>query len=181
MYGKKRTGSTRHQSMLPKGLPKGTSSAAAYNGRNNPEHDGNLYTGRSKVRERDIFGNYRGAGRPSSLPGCYIATACVEARGLSEGCYELSLLRMFRREYVEKLPDGQEVLAEYRQKAPRIVAAINALPAAEALPIWEDLYDRGVRPAVAHITNGAWDAAFAIYRGICAELEERYLPAEGPR
>jgi hypothetical protein len=177
VYGKKRTGSTRHQSMLPRG----TSSAAAYNGRNNPGHDGNLYTGRSKVRERDILGNYRSARRPSSLPGCFITTACVEARGLSEGCYELSLLRMFRREYVEKLPDGQEVLAEYREKAPRIVAAIRALPPVEALAVWEDLYERGVRPAVSLITSGAWDAAFAIYRGMCAELEERYLPGEGAK
>jgi hypothetical protein len=174
VYGKKSTGSTRHQSMLLGG----GSSRAGHHSPGNPKYDGNLYTGRSKVRERDIFGNRRGAGRPSSLGGCYITTACAEARGLPDDCYELSLLRMFRREYVGKLPDGQEVLAEYRAKAPRIVAAINALPPAEALPIWEDLYERGVRPAVTLITNGAWDAAFALYRGMCAELEERFLPGE---
>jgi hypothetical protein len=174
VYGQKRTRSTRHQSMLPKGGSSGT----GHHGRRNPKHDGNLYTGRSKVRERDIFGNHRGAGRPSSLRGCFMTTACVEARGLPDDCYELSLLRLFRREYVAKLPDGQEVLAEYRAKAPRVVAAINALPPSEALATWEDLYERGVRPAVTLITNGAWDEAFAIYRGMCAELEERFLPGE---
>jgi hypothetical protein len=29
--------------------------------------------------------------------------------------------------------------------------------------------------SVGLITNGEWDAAYALYRGVCAELEDRFL------
>lgn len=115
--------------------------------------------------------------RPKRRGLCLITEACVRAHGLSDDCYELSLLRLFRREYVEKLPEGEEVLAEYARKAPKIVATIDALPAAEALPVWEHLYRRGIRRSVALIKDGRWDEAYTVYREMCRELEARFLPA----
>lgn len=113
--------------------------------------------------------------RPKKRGLCFITEACVRARGLSEDCYELSLLRLFRREYVEKLPEGEEVLAEYALKAPKIVAAIDALSPEGAYPVWEHLFRNGVRRSVALITNGLWDEAYAVYREMCRELEARFL------
>ena len=115
--------------------------------------------------------------RPKRRGRCFIIEACVRARGLPDDCYELSLLRLFRREYVEKLPEGEAVLAEYARKAPKVVAAIDALPAAEACSIWEHLFHGGIRRSVALIKGGLWDEAYAVYRGMCEELEARFLPA----
>jgi hypothetical protein len=129
-------------------------------------NDGNLATRQSPHK------------RPRHRPACYVATACVEARGLPDDCYELELLRLFRAEYVARLPDGEEVLADYREKAPRVVAAIGALGEAEAAEVWEDLYERGVARAVALILNGEWDEAYEVYRTICRALERRFLAPE---
>jgi hypothetical protein len=164
MPGGGKRGGSRHQSMMPKG-----------SSRKSPGNDGNLYTSKSSLRRKDYLGNHRGGARPSAGIGCFIAAACTEARGLPDDCYELMLLRLFRREYVEKLPDGAQVLAEYREKAPRIVDAINALGPEAAREVWEELYRTGVKRSVELITNGAWDEAYDLYRRTCADLQTRFL------
>ncbi len=167
MPGGGKRGGSRHQSMLPKG-----------SSRKSPGNDGNLYTNESRLRQRDYPGNHRGGARPSAGIGCFITAACVEAMSLPDDCYELMLLRLFRREYVERLPDGAQVLAEYREKAPRIVDAINALGPEAAREVWDDLYRNGVRRSVELITNGAWDEAYDLYRRTCADLETRFLAGD---
>ena len=171
-----------HQSMMPDGgrgagsrqqsmAPKGSS-------RESPGNDGNLYTNKSHPRQRNYPGNHRGGAKPSAGIGCFITAACVEAMDLQDECYELMLLRLFRSEYVEKLPDGAQVLAEYREKAPRIVDAINALGPEAAREVWDDLYRNGVRRSVELITNGSWDEAYDLYRRTCADLETRFLAGD---
>ena len=113
--------------------------------------------------------------RPKAKSLCFISTACVEARGLPDDCYELRLLRLFRSEYVAKLPDGDRILDDYGRKAPRIVRAIRGLDHEEAHRIWTYLYECGVAPAVALITNGRWDEAHKLYTSMCLELEARCL------
>jgi hypothetical protein len=129
-------------------------------------NDGNLATRQSPHK------------RPRIKSICFITTACAEARGLPDDCYELRLLRLFRKEYVAKLPNGEEILAEYREKAPKVVAAVEALGEEEAARVWEDLYERGVARSVALILNGAWDEAFEVYATTCQELEARFLAPE---
>lgn len=145
----------------PPEMRKKPASSGVFSRTNN---DGNLAT-REKPGRRPKGGR--------SL--CYITSACTRARGLADDCYELSLLRMFRREYVEGLPAGPELLAEYRAKAPRICAAIDALGERRALEVYDDLYTRGIRPSIESIVNGRWDEAYGIYRTMCEELEERFL------
>lgn len=128
-------------------------------------NDGNLATRQSPNR------------RPRIKSLCFITTACVEARGLPDDCYELRLLRLFHDEYVAKLPDGPRILSEYERKAPRIVAVVKNLGEEEAERVWDDLYERGVRRAVAHIVNGRWDEAYEVYTSRCRELEWRLSPA----
>lgn len=110
---------------------------------------------------------------------CFITEACTAAYGNPGDCYELSVLRMYRKEYVAALPDGAQVLEEYRRKAPPIVAAIDALGATGSREVWREIYHRGIQPAVRLITNGHWDEAYRHYRAMCRELEERFLSIEG--
>lgn len=159
----------KHQSASPN-----CSYTAVGTGRKTPAGNGNLHASHGKVVERDVSGNHRGSREPSTAR-CFVSTACAEARGLPDDCYELALLRLFREEHVARLPEGETALADYRDKAPRLVAAVEALGEREAHEVWEEVYERGVRPAVALITNGAWDEAYEHYRAMCAELEERFL------
>lgn len=53
-------------------------------------------------------------GNPDS-GGCYLTTACVEAKGLPDDCEELTILRDFRDHWLKKQPGGAEEIAEYHQ------------------------------------------------------------------
>ena len=119
--------------------------------------------------------------RPRAKSLCFISTACVETRGRTDDCYELRLLRLFRAEYVARLPEGARVLREYEDKAPLIVRAIQEMPYEDAARVWAEIYDRGVARAVSLITNGRWDEAYELYTSMCLELENRFVPADrGP-
>ena len=137
-------------------------------------------TSSRKNNDGDLFTRQNPYRRSHTRSACFIATACAEVRGLPDDCYELSLLRLFREEYVAKLPDGEAVLAEYREKAPRVVSAIEALGEEGAGEIWEYLYERGVSRAVELILGGMWDEAFGVYETVCREMERRFLSTPSP-
>ena len=70
--------------------------------------------------------------------GCYLTTACVAARGLSDTCPELQTLRAFRDGVLAHMPGGKKEIEEYYQMAPDIVAAINHRK--NAAEIWNRVY-----------------------------------------
>jgi hypothetical protein len=106
---------------------------------------------------------------------CFITSACVSARGLSEDCDELTLLRLFRSGYVAQLPEGPEVLAEYREKAPKVVAAVEALGDEASMRVWNWVYGQ-ILEALALIGEGRFEAAYQLYAEVCMQLEARFLP-----
>ena len=110
-------------------------------------------------------------GNPDS-GGCYLTTACVEARGLPDDCEELTILRDFRDNWLKKQPGGAEEIAEYYATAPRIVAEVNKR--ADAREIWNGLYDLLVAPCVQMIQAGAMEQARALYKKSALELKERF-------
>ncbi len=110
--------------------------------------------------------------------GCYITDACLEVRGRAhvDSCYELRLLYLFCKEYIAKLPDGEAVLSDYGRKAPRIARALGAERNVQRVRL--ELYARYLAPTIALIVNGRWDEAYAIYRAMCEDMENRYLCEE---
>ncbi len=130
--------------------------------------------GQSGGRRSGGVGGYDTKPRSRKKPDCFITTACAEARGLPDDCEQLRVLRAFRDGYVADLPDGAEILAEYDEKAPRIVAAIRDLPPALAEAVWAWIFEQ-IEAAVGLI--GAWrfDSAYRLYAEACMELEELIL------
>ena len=108
----------------------------------------------------------------------FITRAVMRGAGLSEDCYEMSVLRMFRREYVGAMEDGEAVLSEYEEKAPQITQAIDGLSGEDSQKVWECLYVAGIVPAVLLITSGKWEEAYAIYRQMCEEIEALFLEGQ---
>ena len=92
--------------------------------------------------------------------GCYLTSACVEAKGLPDDCEELTVLRNFRDNWLKQQPGGAEEIAEYYMTAPQIVAEINKQ--ADAREIWNELYDALVVPCVKLIQAGAMEQARAV-------------------
>jgi len=103
---------------------------------------------------------------------CFITTACVEARGLPDNCPELNTVRAFRDNYVRALPNGEEILCEYYEVAPQIVAGINGADNRQQvyLNLYEDLIS-----AVELIRQGKDNEVFRNYLRILSELKQRYL------
>ena len=105
--------------------------------------------------------------------GCYLTSACVEAKGLPDDCEELTVLRDFRDNWMKQQPGGAEEIAEYYATAPQIVTEINKR--ADAREIWNALYDALVVPCVQMIQAGAMEQARKLFREMSLSLKERYM------
>jgi len=103
---------------------------------------------------------------------CFITTACVEAKGLPDSCPELNTVRAFRDNYVRALPDAEEILREYYEVAPKIVASINR--ADDRQRVYLNLY-KDLVSAVDLIRQGKDNEVFKNYLRILSELKQRYL------
>jgi len=95
--------------------------------------------------------------------GCFITTACMKALAddFDDSCLELTLLRQVRDEYIANLPEGEKLLAAYREYAPQYVTLINAQPDAEK--IWQELYTDFILPAVRYSQDGLFKKAYLTY------------------
>ncbi len=108
-----------------------------------------------------------------SSSGCFLTSACVEAKGLPDDCHELTVLRGFREGYLRSLPEGREEIAEYYFVAPQIVAAIRKR--ADALSAFDSIYEKLVRPCVEMIERGENEGAHKLYRNYVQQLQAQYL------
>lgn len=57
--------------------------------------------------------------------GCFLSTACIEHKGLTDDCIQLKVLRDFRDDYVLKTEGGIEKVKLYYMTSPLIVSAIS--------------------------------------------------------
>ena len=60
-----------------------------------------------------------------SSGGCFLTSACVEAKGLTDNCRELMVLRTFRDTYLKNRECGCLDICEYYHVAPTIVEKIK--------------------------------------------------------
>lgn len=114
-----------------------------------------------------------GSTSSSDSEGCYLTSACVEARRLPDHCEELQTLRSFRDEYLAGKPGGQAEIEQYYALAPRIVAAINQN--ANATEVWNSLYEEMVKPCVQMIHADQNEAAHRLYKAYSLKLSEQFL------
>lgn len=104
--------------------------------------------------------------------GCFITTATLNAKGcLDDNCYELTLARLFRDNYVKD--NHPELLVEYRKIAPDIVASINKQD--NKLQIYNRIWDQFLLKCLSCIENNDFKTATKIYKDMVLELKETYL------
>ena len=104
---------------------------------------------------------------------CFLTSACVEARGLSDDCHELTVLRYFRENYLRAIPEGPDEIAEYYFIAPQIVSAIKRGEGAET--VFDELYEKLVKPCVVMIEAGNNHGAHELYKTTVKLLKDKYL------
>ena len=108
-----------------------------------------------------------------SSSGCFLTSACVEAKGLPDNCRELTLLRSFRDGYMRSIPTGQADICEYYHIAPIIVDKIKKQP--NMLDIFEEIYTDLIIPCVNLIESGNNQQAYDNYRNYVKKLQVFYL------
>ncbi len=83
--------------------------------------------------------------------GCFLTSALVDYLGKPDDCEELTLLRTFRDGYMRATPEGNALVKEYYEIAPRIVTAINR--SENKNEYYTDIYNT-VKKCVACIKTG---------------------------
>jgi hypothetical protein len=125
------------------------------------------------------------ANRPKPDPNCcFLTTACCEAIGLPDDCFELATLRRYRDEVLAHMPGGPREIERYYALAPAILRAMRERGRERALL---QLYFSRILPCVLLARLGAARLTRRLYRDMIARLCRRYLaeadggacPAEG--
>ena len=105
--------------------------------------------------------------------GCFLTSACVQAKNLTDDCHELTILRRFRDGYMRDKSTGPADICEYYNIAPMIVEKIQQLP--NALEVFEKIYNELVLPCVSMIESGKNEEAYATYRDYTKMLQQQYM------
>ena len=105
----------------------------------------------------------------SGSGGCYLTSACMKyfQEKFDDNCYELTILRWFRDNFVSK-----EDIEHYYEVAPIIVESINNEEGANT--IYDYIYDNVVDYCVEQIELGNYNKAYSRYRNSVLTLEEQY-------
>ncbi len=100
---------------------------------------------------------------------CYLTSACMKyfQEKFDDNCYELTVLRWFRDNFVSK-----EDILHYYEVAPIIVETINKEEKAGI--IYNYIYDNIVHYCVKQIEKGNYDSAYSRYKNSVLILEEQF-------
>lgn len=108
----------------------------------------------------------------TSSGGCYITSACVEAKGMPDNCRQLETLRNFRDTYLKNTENGDKEIAEYYLIAPTVVKKIKSF--SNSKQIFGKIYSELVEPCVALIEQGKNEDAHVLYRTYTKHLYEKF-------
>jgi hypothetical protein len=93
--------------------------------------------------------------------------------GKPDNCDELNAFRNFRDRWLIKQSDGQELIAEYRIIAPKIVNAINSQN--DRNKIYNDLWNESIEPCLSLIQTNRFAETKAIYCSVVSDLKRKFI------
>lgn len=107
--------------------------------------------------------------KSSTDVSCFLTTACMKyfQENFDDNCYELTVLRWFRDNFVSK-----EDKEHYYEIAPIIVETINKEE--QSSIIYDYIYDNIVDYCVEQIEQGHYDKAYSRYKNSVLTLEEQF-------
>ena len=104
---------------------------------------------------------------------CYLTTAVCRSLDKPDDCYELTLLRNYRDQYLLESKEGMETVNEYYNIAPTIVKRIDRQEDSASIyaGIWQDY----LSPCVRLIEEGKKKECQMLYSDMVRKLERKYL------
>lgn len=106
----------------------------------------------------------------SSGSGCYLTSACMKffQENFDDNCYELTVLRWFRDNFVTK-----EDIEHYYEVAPIIVDAIEKEEKKEL--VYDYIYENVVSYCVEEIEKGNYNSAYTRYKSSVQAFENTFV------
>lgn len=114
----------------------------------------------------------RKASSNSGSSGCFLTTAACTHFGLADDCGELNALRRFRDEYLNRTPEGRELVETYYRISPPIVARLTEARDFEL--IWQ-----AVARTLSAIETGQPAVAISIYESMVRALQKKLGSGSG--
>lgn len=103
---------------------------------------------------------------------CFITTAVCDSLGKPDDCYELSILRSFRDDYMIHHMSGKELVQQYYDIAPDIVMRINQHKSADV--IYHHIYQQYIHPCISFIEQHEYDRCEKLYIEMVDTLRSQY-------
>lgn len=133
-----------------------------------PDHDSIHINWDSETGKGVIVDTTNGS-KESTTIGCFLTTACMKyfQDKFDDNCYELTVLRWFRDNFVSK-----EDIEHYYEVAPLIVETIDKDE--KSAMVYDYIYDNIVDYCVEQIELGNYEAAYSRYKNSVLVLEEQF-------
>lgn len=102
--------------------------------------------------------------------GCFITTAVCESMNKPDECYELTMFRSFRDNWLLKQDDGRTLISEYYDIAPGIVDKINALP--DRVKVYENIWGEYLSVCLGLLEKNEYEQCKEIYKSMVSSLKK---------
>lgn len=104
---------------------------------------------------------------------CYITTAVCTSLQKPEDCYELTLLKQYRDNYLAEMPGGADLIQNYYNIAPTIVKRIGKNKKAE--DTYRMIWEQYLSPCIALIEAQQHEACRRRYQEMVEKLHKEYM------
>lgn len=105
---------------------------------------------------------------------CYITTAVCDSMHKADDCYELTLLREYRDNYLlNETEDGTQIIQEYYDIAPTIVKRIGKEE--DATLIYQGIWEDYLQPCIHYIEEDQNEVSKELYTAMVKELANKYI------
>jgi tetratricopeptide (TPR) repeat protein len=104
--------------------------------------------------------------------GCFITTATLATLNKTDDCYELTMFRSFRDNWLAKKPEGKALIHEYYNTAPQIVCKINERTDRDNVyrTIWKDY----LNPCLSLLEECRYTECKDAYIAMVQEINSKY-------
>ena len=82
-------------------------------------------------------------------------------------------MRQFRDHWLAKTTEGEKLIKQYYEIAPKVVSAINDRK--DKLTIYQKIYNKMILPCVEFIENEKYEEALGLYQNWTLKLEKEYV------
>jgi len=111
-------------------------------------------------------------GEKSGGNGCFITTAVCGSLNKGDDCAELAAFRDFRDNWLAVQSGGGELISEYYETAPKIVAAIDKTDNRDA--VYRDIWNLYLADCLVLIRQGKMNECKIKYTGMVNDLKGKY-------